>query len=250
MNISERTRKIIWMKTGSRCAICRNLLVIDETSLDGDSIVGDECHIRSSKPTGPRFDPDFPMTMINSDSNLIILCKIHHKMIDDQFETYTAGLLLTIKKNHETWINSRLSTEEPTKKVKLVRYKNEIPKSLPRIENGKDLLDLSIPCMTMYHDYPSDLDADETELVAAFIQSVMDWSDMGTSLEPGEIVRASKSISDDMNTIRMNNFEIFGAVEKQILRSSDMEDTNWRAFHIQILRSNDPRIVSAVDRQK
>lgn len=250
MSISDRTRKIIWMKSGSRCAICRNPLSIDETSLDADSIIGDECHIRSGKPTGPRFEADFPTEMIDSDLNLIILCKIHHKMIDDQFETYTTELLLSIKKNHEAWINSRLSVEEPIPRSKIVRYKNEIPKSLPRIENGKDLLDLSLPCMSMYHDYPSDLDAEETELVASFVQSIRDWNDIGSSLEPGDIIRASKSISDEMNELRIKQFEIFGAIEKQTLVSDNMEDANWRAFHLSILRSSDTRIISVSNSDK
>ena len=63
---------------------------MDAAPQDDESVVGDECHIVSGKPNGPRYGPTFPVDELDSFSNLILLCRVHHKMIDDQSETFTA----------------------------------------------------------------------------------------------------------------------------------------------------------------
>ena len=50
MGISLRTHKILWGRSGGKCAICKNELLIDPTtSKDVESIVGDEAHIIARK---------------------------------------------------------------------------------------------------------------------------------------------------------------------------------------------------------
>jgi hypothetical protein len=43
---------------------------------------GDVCHIRSRKVNGPRYDKDYKEDL-NSEVNLILLCKVHNTVIDD-----------------------------------------------------------------------------------------------------------------------------------------------------------------------
>lgn len=109
MPISDRVRKILWGRSGNRCAICRHELVVDATTNDDDSVIGDECHIVSSKPKGPRHDA----TIIDFDDldNLILLCRIHHKVIDDQVATYSVLRLQQIKEGHEAWVLSSLESK-------------------------------------------------------------------------------------------------------------------------------------------
>ena len=128
MFISDKTRKLIWVKTGNRCAICRQKLIIEQTSVDSESVVGDGCHIISQSEGGPRFDRSYPKEKVDSEENMIVLCKSHHKMIDDQVETYTAEVLRAIKKNHEKWVETQLSQTEEIKPVRIVRHKDLIPK--------------------------------------------------------------------------------------------------------------------------
>ena len=108
MTITDKTRKLLWGKSGSRCAFCRAKLIMEGAPHDEESIVGDECHIISGKPNGPRYFPDFPSDEIDSYSNLVLLCRVHHKMIDDQPETFTADILRQLKENHERWVRDSL----------------------------------------------------------------------------------------------------------------------------------------------
>jgi hypothetical protein len=52
--ISDRTRKILWARAGGRCSICRTIVVTEETEADAPSVFGEEAHIISAAPNGPR----------------------------------------------------------------------------------------------------------------------------------------------------------------------------------------------------
>jgi len=59
MSIKDRTRKILWGRSGNRCAYCRRVLVEDGTDLSDESVVGDECHMihqRGLDPSGNQWD--------------------------------------------------------------------------------------------------------------------------------------------------------------------------------------------------
>lgn len=119
MAISDKTRKILWGRSGNRCSICRQRLVVDETTVDAESVVGDECHINSGASNGPRHDTAIDPQRIDDLSNLLLLCRVHHKMVDDQFETYTAELLRSIKANHERWVDSKFKEAEGPPSVRV-----------------------------------------------------------------------------------------------------------------------------------
>ena len=59
MTISDKTRKLLWGRSGNRCAYCRQELVMPGKT-DNDSIVGDECHIIAKRETGPRNNSSVP----------------------------------------------------------------------------------------------------------------------------------------------------------------------------------------------
>jgi hypothetical protein len=107
MAITGKTRKLLWGRSGSRCAQCRCSLVQKATSIDVESVTGDECHIIAKEINGPRGSFERPENIDGYD-NLILLCKPHHKMIDDQPNAYTPNYLKEIKSTHERWVDFRL----------------------------------------------------------------------------------------------------------------------------------------------
>lgn len=114
MSIRLKTRKMLWGRSANRCAICRCELVIDSSEPDDESIIGDECHIVSRSPDGPRGNNHLPSDHREKFGNLILLCKIHHKQIDDQENTFSVEKLHSIKSAHEqlddlrSWLFSRI----------------------------------------------------------------------------------------------------------------------------------------------
>lgn len=121
--------------------LCRRELVVERTEVDDEALVGDECHIVSGRAQGPRYTRDFPAERLDSPDNLILLCRTHHKLVDDQHETYTAQLLQQMRTNHEKWVATCLSEEESqVPAVRLRRFKENIPTHLVRLVAGRDVL--------------------------------------------------------------------------------------------------------------
>ena len=118
MAITDRTRKLLWARSGNRCAICRTFLVIDGAREGEAALVGEECHIVSQSPLGPRGGSERPDD-IDGCYNLILLCATHHTMVDNLPEEYTADRLRTIKKAHENWLAS-IEAQEATSRGKVL----------------------------------------------------------------------------------------------------------------------------------
>lgn len=103
MGLSDRDRRILWAKAGNRCSyrfkgeVCSELLVLTDGGKHVN--ISEECHIVGEKPTAARHVEDFPAT--ESYSNRILMCRNHHKAIDDDEDTYTAEVLEKMKKSHE-----------------------------------------------------------------------------------------------------------------------------------------------------
>ena len=242
MPISDKNRKVLWARSGNRCAFCRVTLVIEKTAKDAASVVGEECHIVSSAPTGPRFDSKFSPDSIDDVENLVLLCATHHKMIDDQFETYTAVIVRSIKQGHEKWVEEKLQDEAKPLPVRIRRFKENIPKSLARVTSGKDLLAMISGTFAHYPDHDSDLSDEEVELVGGFMQEVSDWRDIGKDLEPIERVRTAKRLHDLIQELESREFYVFAASEAQRLEGGVSAPSNWPVLHLSVLRASNPNI--------
>lgn len=105
-SIPVKDMKILCIRSGNRCAFpnCNIVLVEDKTEFDTESIVADMAHIKGEKSTTPRYDKSMSDKERNAYNNLILLCKIHHKKVDDQSNMYTVEKLLEMKDKHEKWV--------------------------------------------------------------------------------------------------------------------------------------------------
>lgn len=245
MAITDKTRKILWGRSGNRCAICRQSLVVSETSVDSESVVGDECHINSGVPKGPRYNLEMNPQNIDDISNLLLLCRVHHKMVDDQFETYTTDILKAIKANHEQWIESKFKEEKELKPVRIKRFKSEIPSQLKRIESGQELFNLLSTCHGSYQNHTDNLSDEEVEIVGDFLQSLTDWIDIASDLETIDQVRAKSSLNCELKELKNHGFLLFAAREKQRLEGGIGQPSNFFVLHLSVVREEDERIVKA-----
>ncbi|GAA2329093.1 hypothetical protein GCM10010170_006280 [Dactylosporangium salmoneum] len=62
------------------------------------SVSAQIAHIRSESPSGPRYDPEYPIELVNQEENLLLLCGIHHKPVDDHASIYPVAELLKWKR--------------------------------------------------------------------------------------------------------------------------------------------------------
>jgi hypothetical protein len=132
-------------------------------------VVGDEAHIVARSPDGPRGGQLDPAALDEYD-NLILVCKTHHKVVDDQHETFTADFLRTLKRVPEQWVRDRL--EETSDSHTVVR----------RLSDGRAvwaLLDgaLSMSVESLDEGTP-EVDEALADLSDAFLQLLNDYLDV------------------------------------------------------------------------
>jgi hypothetical protein len=91
------TIKRLFATSGNQCAFpnCRNSLV------EGTKVTGRICHIKGRRPGAARYDPEQPDEQRRAFDNLLLMCPIHHDVIDADPESYTVARLAEIKSAHE-----------------------------------------------------------------------------------------------------------------------------------------------------
>lgn len=113
VTVSLKTQKILWGKAAARCAMpaCRRQLVEDISETDDPTLVGENCHIVAEKDGGPRSDPKMSVDARNRYANLVLLCNVDHKIIDDNEAVWTVDRLTALKAEHEAWVEQSLGLD-------------------------------------------------------------------------------------------------------------------------------------------
>lgn len=94
--------------------MCKKQLFEDEGLSDDPSVLGQECHIvgEENATKSPRGLDPMPLNQRNFFDNLILLCRDHHKIIDDQPDKYTIEELHRVKNEHIIWVRQTLGFDE------------------------------------------------------------------------------------------------------------------------------------------
>ena len=205
MAITDHTRKVLWGRSGNRCAMCKQRLVVSGTAPDPDAVIGDECHIVAQATGGARAG-FLPTEQLDQYSNLLLLCKVDHKRIDDQPAIYTIEKLRTLKADHELWVENTLEVPVSTG----VKADGARPVRIERIQTGKELLALVENCLAFHIDHPEPEDEEEAEIIAGFAGQVQDWSDIHDDIDAGERIRVGFGLTSLIRTIETYSLTIWG----------------------------------------
>lgn len=114
---------MLWGRAASRCSLptCRIELVIDPIETDDPSLVGEAAHIVGEKQGSARWDSALTDAQREKYANLILLCNVHHKLVDDHEKDFPIEKLRQLKSEHENWVRSSLTTfnaeEQRTKEL-------------------------------------------------------------------------------------------------------------------------------------
>ena len=135
MAVVEKVRYLLWAKSAGRCQFDNcNKIVYEEGVTKIEDNFGEVSHIIGDSPDGPRgdellsIDPDY----CNNISNLMLLCKVHHKLIDTLEADYDPDLLRLMKRLHEDRI--RLATKvSPDKTSNIIIYRCRVGEFQPEI---------------------------------------------------------------------------------------------------------------------
>lgn len=138
-NISWKTKLILWVRAGGRCEFdgCNEYLLKHHVTLDEVNL-GELAHIVAFKPEGPRGEDSQRPVDIHDVSNLMLLCRRCHKLIDDPGtkDKFTRETLVRHKREHEERI-FRLTAAKPERKTTVVQLLAKVggqPVSIPKAD--------------------------------------------------------------------------------------------------------------------
>lgn len=139
-SIPEKQRYFLWARSAGRCHFCNQLVYEDWFSFERLNIA-DVAHIIGSSSSGPRGDGQLSSKLAINHENLMLLCKIHHKLVDDPDfeEQYPPERLREIKKQHEDRIEMLTSILYPNRTHVLLYGANIGKQSTPVNYNAAKL---------------------------------------------------------------------------------------------------------------
>jgi len=109
MPMKDKDIKLLWGRSGNRCAICRKELSSDASYSSDTFPLGEQAHIIAKEAEGPRGGSILTPEERDSYPNLILLCPTHHRLIDKSEGDFPVEKLHIIKSSHELWIQSNLT---------------------------------------------------------------------------------------------------------------------------------------------
>lgn len=132
---------------------------------------------------------------LDEPENLVLLCRVHHKMVDDQHETYTADVLRALKASHQRWVSSSLTEDRSRPRLRIRRIRGNIPSHLMRLTSGREIMAVVEGAHSFSFDHEEPRSEAEVDLLSQFLQEAQDWGDLSGELEAGDRVRASHRLS-------------------------------------------------------
>lgn len=237
MAISDKTRRILWARSGNRCALCRRRLVEDGTGLSSESVVGEEAHIIARSPGGPRYEP-LPGNGKDELDNLLLLCRVHHKQVDDQVEEFPVRKLRQIKDRHERWVSETLDAAHGDEDIEAT--------PVPALLTGADVwavIDGAHAYDFQGLDEPDAL-RELVDASDAFLQEAHDWGEISADVKLqgfGSVRDAKRSLGDRIDELRALGLRVFGT---QNLRDMTQfgDGIQFCVAMLIIAREGDPRI--------
>lgn len=234
MSITAKTRKILWSRSGGRCAICRRALVVDGAAVGIDAVIGEECHIVARESGAARGNHPIPFDKRDAPDNLILLCRNHHKEVDDQPNIYTVEFLREIKARHETWVQESLQTKRQEKSEFFYVF---------RIDSGTQLCRSVIPS-DGYHLTNDQPETDhEAELIGALAQDIQDYSDLWSAIEARGQVTAQFEFNRQIQQLNKAGFLVYAVEKSHRFSYGSSEDSFLMAIaYVFVVRKTNPII--------
>jgi hypothetical protein len=234
MSVSEKTRKIVWVRAGGLCAICKEQVITPGTDSDDPSVFGEEAHIVARSKGGPRAG-GLAEELINGHANLILLCSKDHKRVDDQPGHFTVERLRQIKADHEAWVQSVLDAD--TGRMKLVPDPMfPQPRVLKLITRGNPLWNMLKESVTFEYAMPDNLRDDDEDLIIEFMDLLKDSLDIaGELVSVRENRDAEKTLQQYISQLAERGFFVGAYVRHMLLTGGAAKDASpWPMLRVEV----------------
>jgi HNH endonuclease len=239
MSITPRTRKILWVKAGGRCSMCHEQLATDATDQDDPSVFGEECHIVAQSPGGPRATA---VADLDDYDNLILLCRKHHKQVDDQRSYFTVERLQKIKGEHE----EREARRDADGPVRLISDPTKpTPKMFRLCLTGQALLQSVNGAHSFWPSYPEYLSDEQADAVDALLDDLRDYLDVASEMSYRQGRLAAKEFGEHIKRLADVGMVVGIRDRHMLLTGGPSQPSSWRGFEIQFQCASEARFANA-----
>ena len=242
MPITTRDRKLLWARAGGVCTLCKSRLTEDAKGGDRDVVLGEEAHIVSEEPNGPRFRP-MPAKEVDAYANLMLLCSSDHKIVDEQVTYYTEQRLLELKLKHEQWVAEKISPTVPA--IKIRDPEAGKPVMLQRIDTGKELMNILAGILALHQNNPEPRSNEDAERMGAFFQNATDARNIWDDLEPSGRIQTEFWLSEEIIELREAGLVVYASRRNHIIEGGIKEPKSWPVAYLVMYRSDDDAVKAA-----
>lgn len=241
--VSDRTRKILWSRSGGRCARCHDLLVLDETPVSAASVVGEEAHLVARSPGGPRYAP-LPDNEVDDIDNLVLLCRVDHKRIDDQVEEFPLERVREIRTRHEQWVAGSLNlTDDPGMAITHDQCEKL---GVPALLTGAAVW--SVIAGAHAYDFQGveepDVNTEVCDASDEFLQDAHDWGEISSDVQMQGYMAvrdAKRALGASVDGLHALGLRIFGAQQLRPMPQFGATE-RWLVATLVTAPADDPRI--------
>ena len=253
-------RLLLYVRAGGRCEFdgC-NTYLLEHHLTNADGNFAEMAHIWAFSPMGPRGMDESRSDQVHALDNLMLLCPVCHKLIDDRPDEYTVAMLREHKKAHEDRVFQLTDTKPDRHTVALVcrgkvagqTVTVSVPEmqaaAAPRYVLKRDVVDIDL---TAYLEPNSE---EEWSLPARAIDNEL-ASLYSRRYEAGPINHVSVFALAPIPLLMHLGSRLSNKVPTSLFqRHRDTDDWNWKAsndavaYHSTIVREGtDPKAVAFV----
>ena len=242
MTISDRDRKVLWGRAANRCSMCKQDLVHPGEETGSFALVGEECHVVSSRSGGPRArEPLSEAGLHDAYANLILLCPRDHSIVDQLVDDFPESRLREVKVAHEAWVMAQLEAGQELP-VRVKRAKRPV---LLEVHDAAALLSICVGAEESGFSHDGLLTQSDVDEVGGFLQLLHDAGELWDDFEPAARVQAEFDLQVSMSGLR-EHWRVFGArAEGSITGGRAAVPERWDTAYVHVARTDSADIVAA-----
>jgi hypothetical protein len=188
--------------------------------------------------------------MIDSYENLILLCKVDHKVVDDQPGEYTRERLREIKVRHEEWVMQTLGQGSPHlgaelwSRVAPIRLRPDPllgPVKLMLLASGRAVWEVIADAHSFRRDsLQDDSDPEASDLADEFLDDAKDWGEIsGEISDQVGIRKVERQFTGWLDRLAQRGLVVYGGRRRLILEGATGPPTYWWESIMQVVRVSD-----------
>lgn len=170
-----------------------------------------------------------------------MLCRNHHKTVDELVDTFNEEVLRYLKLNHEVWIKKTLNKAINNEKGQTIK-----PKFLTRITSGKELLYIISDSHGSRMDFEEIENEEEAEYIGGVLQEIFNFGEISGMVEIYDKVKMSLSLTEKIKDLAEKGYYIFGERNMERIKFGNGSINKWDVATLIVRKKESGEVLNIV----